>query len=345
VSAGVGPAPRRILVTGGAGFIGRWLVAHLLDLGHRVVVVDDGSNAAPDGLASLLGHPGLDAVLEADLRAPASIAQLFAVDYDIIYHLASSPRVQATIDAPIVAFERDLHSTFLVLEGARRQRYRTIGLRDGAPFPAGEAERRAGPRVVYTSTALVYSADTGGMLAETHATGPASPFAAAKLGAETLVQAYGRTYGLDVRIARPFNFFGPHQRPSGGVVARFVWEALAGRSLTVKGDGRQRRDFLYVEDGLAALATLGLSDAGELDGAVVNLGAGVSVGIGELALRIADGMVPVTFVPHDHPQAEPGELCADVGRARRLLGLEATVGLDEGIARTMAAFAARGVGG
>lgn len=345
MNAGDGPAPRRILVTGGAGFMGRWLVARLLDLGHRVVVVDDGSNAAPDALASLLGHPGLDAVLEADLRVPASVAQLFAVDYDVVYHLAASPRVQATIDAPVVAFERDLHTTFLVLEGARRQLYRALGLRDGAPFPAGASDRRAGPRVVFTSTALVYAADVGGVLAETHATAPASPFAAAKLGAETMVLAYGRTYGLPVRIARPFNLYGPFQRPSGGVVARFVWEALAGRPLTVKGDGRQRRDFLYVEDGVAALATLGLSDARELDGAVVNLGAGASVDIGALAVRIADGMVPVTFVPHDHPQAEPGELCADVARARGLLGLETSVGLDEGLARTMAAFAARGVVG
>jgi UDP-glucose 4-epimerase len=343
MNVSAGGRPKRVLVTGGAGFMGRWLVSHLLDLGHRVVVVDDLSHAAPDALDAVLGHPGLDAVLEADLRDPDSVVRLFAVDYDVIFHLAASPRVQASIDAPVVAFERDVQSTFLVLEGARRQRCRALGVRDGAPFPpVPPPADLPGPRVVLTSSALVYAPAAFGALAETDPTEPASPFAAAKLAAEGLVRAYGRTYGLSVRIARPFNLYGPFQRPGGGVVARFVWEALAGRPLTLKGDGSQRRDFLYVEDGVAALAVLGLRDDPALDGAIVNLGSGVSLAVAELAARIADGLVPVTFVPHDHPQAEVAELRADVTRAATLLAFAPSIDLEEGLARTTAWWAARG---
>lgn len=338
----------RVLVTGGAGFIGRWLVARLLEDGHRVVVVDDYSNASPENLADLAGHPGLEVVVEGDLRDPDVVERLFAVDYDVVYHLAASIRVQDSIDDPRTTFDNDVVATFHVLEAARRQYFRLNGLTPGKPFHLDAVSHRLvdrRPRFVFTSTCMVYGRAGERAIDEDHPTRPASPYAASKIAAENLVLSYGHSYGMAVRVARPFNTYGPYQKTNleGGVVAIFLANALAGRPLCVKGTGEQTRDLLYVEDCARFLALLGERVDAGLDGAVLNAATGEDVSIRDLAERIAAGAVAVTHVPHDHPQAEIMKLVGDAQRARALLGFTPHVSLDEGLSRTLAFLAAHSV--
>jgi nucleoside-diphosphate-sugar epimerase len=150
---------------------------------------------------------------------------------------------------------------------------------------------------------------------------------------------------MAVRVARPFNTYGPYQKTNleGGVVAIFLANALAGRPLCVKGTGEQTRDLLYVEDCARFLALLGERVDAGLDGAVLNAATGEDVSIRDLAERIAAGAVAVTHVPHDHPQAEIMKLVGDAQRARALLGFTPHVSLDEGLSRTLAFLAAHSV--
>lgn len=336
----------RVLVTGGAGFIGRWLVARLLDEGHRVVVVDDYSNSDAANLEGLMGHPRLEAVVEGDLKRPDVVERVFAVDYDAVYHLAASIRVQDSIDDPRPTFENDVVATFHVLEACRRQYFRLNGLTPGTPFHLDEVAPRLAvrtPRLVFTSTCMVYDRAGEGAITEAHPTRPASPYAASKIAAENLVLSYGLSYRMPVRVARPFNTYGPFQKSNleGGVVAIFLANALAGRPLNVKGTGEQTRDLLYVEDCAEFLASLGASDDPRLDDVVVNAATGADVSVNELAERIAAGAVPVRHVAHDHPQAEIMKLLGDASRARTLLGWAPRTSLDEGLAKTLAFLAGR----
>ncbi|MFZ4737794.1 MAG: dTDP-glucose 4,6-dehydratase [Bradymonadia bacterium] len=330
----------RVLVTGGAGFIGRWLVARLLEDGHRVVVVDDYSNGAPENLADFLGRPGLEAVVEADLRAPGVVERIFSVDYDAVYHLAASIRVQDSIDDPRTTFTNDVSVTFELLEAARRQYLRSNGLRPGEPFHLDEVRARLvhrSPRFVFVSTCMVYDRATGDRaIDEAHPTRPASPYGASKIAAENLVLSYGLAYGLPVVVARPFNTYGPFQKSNleGGVVGIFLANALAGRTLQVKGDGTQTRDLLYVEDCAAFLAALGAS---ALEGEIVNASTGEDVSINALAalaVEVTGSAVPVVHVRHDHPQAEIQKLVGASDKARAALGWSPRYSLRAGLERT-----------
>lgn len=336
----------RILVTGGAGFIGRWLVSRLLDAGHRVVVVDDYSNSEPDNLAGLMEHAGLEAVVEGDLRDTNVVARLFAVDYDVVYHLAASIRVQDSIDDPRTTFENDVSVTFELLEACRRQYFRQNGVPLHGRFHLDEMAPRLvhkRPRFVFTSTCMVYDRAEDRAIDEEHPTRPASPYAASKIAAENLVQSYGHSYGLPVRIARPFNTYGPYQKSNleGGVVAIFLANALAGRPLLVKGAGTQTRDLLYVGDCAEFLYMMGTADAPGLDGQIVNAATGLDVSVNALAERVSAGSVPVTHVAHDHPQAEIARLLGDARKAAALLGWRPKTSLDDGLAATLAHLAAQ----
>ena len=336
----------RTLVTGGAGFIGRALVAQLLDAGHRVVVVDDYSNASPDNLASLMGHPGLEAVVEGDLRNPEVVDRLFVVDYDVVFHLAASIRVQDSIDDPRTTFDNDVGVTFQVLEACRRQYFRLNGVPLRGAFHLDAqlprlVDRR--PRLVFTSTCMVYDRAEDRPIDEAHPTRPASPYAASKIAAENLVLSYGHSYRMPVRVARPFNTYGPYQKSNleGGVVAIFLANALAGLPLRVKGTGEQTRDLLFVSDCAEFLERLGTTDDTALDGLVVNAATGEDVSINALAERIAAGFVPVEHVPHDHPQAEIQRLVGDARRAAETVGWRPRTSLEEGLAQTLAFLASR----
>ncbi len=332
----------KTLVTGGAGFIGRWLVARLLRDGHQVLALDDLSNGRRRNLAEFEGRPGFLGLVEGDLADHDRLARLFAEHcWDRVYHLGASIHVQRSIDEPDITFRNDVDGTFRVLEACRGQYFRLNGLSVAERrFDRGEVRSRLidrRPHVVVMSTCMVYApAGAARGIAEDHPLRPASPYAASKIAADNLALSYFHAYGLPVVVVRPFNTYGPFQKSNGegGVVSIFLQRDLTGQPLLVKGDGRQTRDLLYVEDCADFVARAGESNAAE--GQVLNAGTGQDVAIRELARLVATNGNRVEHVPHDHPQAEIARLCCDPARAGAVLAWRPTTSLDEGLSRTRA---------
>ena len=293
-----------VLVTGAAGFIGRWVVGELLARGHTVLPIDN--------LAEFADHPGVVGFERGDVRDEAGCRR-WTRGVDAVVHLAASISVQDSIDDPATTFENDVVGTFNLLEGARA----------------------SGARVLFMSTCMVYDrASTPEGISERHPTKPASPYAASKLSGEALTLSYYHAYGLPTTVVRPFNTYGPFQRSvgEGGVVAIFTRRSLLGEELRIYGDGTQTRDLLYVEDCARFVCDALVSDA--CVGGILNAGTGVDVSVNELAARVEPDAARIVHVPHIHPQSEIAVLRCDARRAADLLGWTPTVSLDEGLART-----------
>jgi UDP-glucose 4-epimerase len=303
-----------ILVTGGAGFIGSEVVRRLAARGSRVLIIDNLVNGKRENVEDVLS----DAVtlLRLDVRDTAALAPHLG-DVRVIYHLACLG-VRHSVHSPVENHEVNATATLRLLALARE---------------AGV------PRFVYVSSSEVYGTARWVPMTEDHPTFPCTVYGASKLAGECYARAFHRTYGYATTVVRPFNAFGPrshHEGDSGEVIPRFLLRCLAGRPMVVFGDGTQTRDFTYVSD-----AADGIIAAGERDatvGETINLGSGREVAINDLASIV--GSVagrPDAPVIHDAPR--PGDvlrLCADVSRARALVGYAPRVGLVEGLGRLLA---------
>jgi nucleoside-diphosphate-sugar epimerase len=303
----------RVLVTGGAGFIGRWVVGELLAQGHEVRPIDNlvaGDTAALDEFA---GHPGLLPFEEGDVRDAAACRRWMA-GVDGVAHLAASISVQESIDDPATTFENDVVGTFNVLEAARA----------------------TGARVLFMSTCMVYDRADRDAIAEDHPTKPASPYAASKLSGEALTLSYHHAYGLPTAVVRPFNTYGPFQRSvgEGGVVAIFTRRSILGEELRIFGDGTQTRDLLYVED-CARFAVAALT-SDRVVGRILNAGTGHDVSVNELASLIEPDSGRIVHVPHIHPQSEIAVLRCDPRLAADLLDWRPATSLADGLGRVRA---------
>ena len=329
-----------VLVTGGAGFIGRWVVKRLLDDGHQVLVLDDLSNGRAENLRDLEETPGFLGLIRGDLKDPGTLASIFQDQvWDRVYHLGASINVQHSIDVPGVTFQNDVVGTYSVLEACRRQYFALNGLNlDDQRFHLDEVvtqlvDRR--PRIVLMSTCMVYARAHGEEgITEEHPLRPASPYAASKIAADNLALSYLHAYRMPVTVVRPFNTYGPYQKSNseGGVVSIFLKRDIQGDPLLVKGDGLQTRDLLYVED--CADFVVRAAESVEAEGEVINAGTGHDINIAELARAAASNGNSIQHVPHDHPQAEIPKLLCDPGKAKRILGWEPRVSLAEGLERT-----------
>ncbi|MGE5370801.1 MAG: dTDP-glucose 4,6-dehydratase [Solirubrobacterales bacterium] len=306
----------KILVTGGAGFIGRWVVKCLLDQGHSVVAFDDLSNGRMLNIEEFSGQKRFQFV-QGDIKDVKALGELFSEQtepFKVVYHLAASINVQDSIDDPRTTFENDVIGTFNVLEECRKRSC----------------------KVVFMSTCMVYERsleETG--IAETHPVKPASPYAASKLSGEALTLSYYHAYGLPTVVVRPFNTYGPFQKSGGegGVVAVFIKRFLDGLDLRIYGDGSQTRDLLYAEDCARFVVQAGMTP--ECDGHILNAGLGRDIAINDLAFLVAAGdQSRITHVQHIHPQAEIMKLLCDFEKAAEMLKWEPKVSLEEGLART-----------
>lgn len=331
----------RSLVTGGAGFIGRWVVARLLQSGHRVTVLDDLSNGRRENVREFEGHPSFEGLREGDVADTKCLKELFAGEgFDQVFHLAASIHVQRSIDDPWPTFRNDAEGTFRLLEACREQFFARNGLSTADRSFDYEKQqptlRDRRPRVTVMSTCMVYDLAADQAIAETHPYRPASPYAAAKIAADALAISYFHSYSMPVTVVRPFNTYGPCQKSNseGGVVSIFLMRDLAGEPLKVKGSGLQTRDLLYVED--CADFILAASTSREAEGQVINAGTGSEVSILDLAAKCCTGKNTVEKVAHDHPQAEIMRLRCDSSKASRLLGWKPSVSLEEGLRRTRA---------
>jgi nucleoside-diphosphate-sugar epimerase len=302
----------KFLVTGGAGFIGRWVVKRLLKEGHSVQVLDDLSNGSMGNLSEFLKNPGLKVKI-GNIKNKKTVSTLFLEKFDVVIHLAANIIVQESIDNPRKVFENDVIGTFNLLNEAKNKN----------------------ARFVFMSTCMVYdTASWRGAISESHPTKAASPYAGAKLAGENMVQSYYHAYGLPTVILRPFNTYGPHQKTTGegGVVSIFIQKELNGGVLNIYGDGTQTRDLMYVEDCADFVVDAAFSD--RCTGEVVNAGFGKDITINELAALICRDRSRIKHVKHIHPQSEIPKLVCDRTKAKRLLGWKPKTSLEKGIEKT-----------
>jgi len=302
----------RVLVTGGAGFLGSHLSGRLVADGHEVVCLDDLSSGRRGNVAHL-ADCGRFTLIESDVVEPLPECGSF----DRVFHLASP--VVRHVERPIATLRTGAEGTRRALDLAAAR---------GAVF-------------VLASTSEVYGDPHVHPQVETYAghvspVGPRSSYNEAKRFAEALTVAYARRRGVAVRIARIFNTYGPRMRPDDGrVIPTFITRALEGRPLPVFGTGEQTRSFCYASDMVEALVRLAESDC---DGPV-NLGSPDEVRILDLAREIIDlagSTSDVEFAPL--PEDDPTRRRPDLGLARRILSWEPTVSRREGLQRTIAYY-------
>jgi UDP-glucose 4-epimerase len=308
----------RIVVTGGAGFIGSELVRHALADGAHVVAVDNLVNGRRANVA------GLDrlTLMVADIRDGAVMAEAMA-GADLVFHLACLG-VRHSIHAPRENHDVNATATLDLLRTARACNVR---------------------RFVNVSSSEVYGSAQCVPMGEDHPTRPTTVYGAAKLAGECYARAFWETYRYPTIVVRPFNAYGPrchHEGDSGEVIPKFVLRAMAGLPLVVFGDGTQTRDFTFVTDTARAILAAGLCDAAV--GQTVNVGSGCELAIKDLAAMISDLVAGGRAeIVHDDPR--PGDvarLCADTRRARGLFGLKAGTELGEGIRALQAWYASLG---
>lgn len=302
----------RILLTGGAGFIGRWVLKQLLNDGHEVWVLDNLSNGRKTNLQEFEGNNNFKNI-HGDIGDRFLLEQLFKHKFDLCYHLAASINVQDSIDDPRTTFDNDTVGTFNVLEEARKY----------------------GCKVVFMSTCMVYDrAKSHSGIREIDPVKPASPYSGSKIAAENLALSYYYAYGLPVVVLRPFNTYGPFQKTGGegGVVAIFINNKLNGEHLHIYGDGTQTRDLLYVEDCARFVVQSGYSE--RANGEIINAGLGRDISVNHLAKLIVGDESRIKHVEHIHPQSEIPKLLSNSKKAKKLLGWEPKVSLEEGISRT-----------
>jgi nucleoside-diphosphate-sugar epimerase len=298
----------RYLVTGGAGFIGRWVTAKLTNEGHSVVVLDDLSNGSRENIGDLNCE-----FVHGDIRDENLLDKIFGGRFDGVLHLAASIVVQDSIDRPTHTFDVDVRGTFNVLERCRLSK----------------------TAFLFVSTCMVYdAASSDGGIDEGHPVKPASPYAAAKMAGEHLALSYHYAYGLPVAVVRPFNTYGPYQKSNGegGVVSIFIRKFISGEALQIYGDGTQTRDLMYVED--CADFIIAASRSARAVGRIINGGTGRDVTINDLALKICPDKMRCRHVAHIHPQSEIKRLLCNPRKAKELLGWEARTALEEGLRRT-----------
>jgi nucleoside-diphosphate-sugar epimerase len=316
---------RRYLVTGGAGFIGSNLVEALLRRGEAVVVLDDFSTGRRANLDQALrarpaGAPDPE-ILEGDLRDEALLRRAVRGVTHVL-HQAALPSVQRSVEEPLLSHEVNATGTLRLLLAAR---------------DAGVA------RFVYASSSSVYGDTPDLPKREDMPAAPMSPYAASKLAGEHYCRMFTALYGLETVSLRYFNIFGPRQDPNSqyaAVIPNFVRAAIGGAAPTVYGDGLQSRDFTYVDNAVEA-NLLACEAPPAAAGRAYNIGCGDSATLLDL-LRLLGAITGAPVAPA-HAPPRPGDVRhsrAAIDAARAALGYAPSIGLEEGLRRTVAWFRA-----
>jgi nucleoside-diphosphate-sugar epimerase len=305
-----------VLLAGGAGFIGSHIIDRLLDRGDTVVCVDDLSTGSRE-------HTRVHAkddrywFLDRDITRPGLAEAIGSDRFDVVMNLASPASPPAYLKRPIATLEAGSTGTQALLD---------IALRDGARFFLASTSEVYGDPLEHPQVESYWG--------NVNPVGERSVYDEAKRFAEALTAAYGRVYGLEVRIARIFNTYGPRmQFDDGRVVTNLVHQALTGEPLTLYGDGMQTRSFCYVDDEVTGLLAL-------LDGVIdtpVNIGNPHEVTMRDLAALVLELTGSGSTVLHmPLPTDDPRVRRPDISLAREMLGWEPVIDLREGLTRTIA---------
>jgi dTDP-glucose 4,6-dehydratase len=305
--------PKRVLVTGGAGFISSTFVRHLLAATPYEVVSLDALTYAGnlENLADVMAHERLSFV-HGDIRDGDLVREIVA-GVDVIVNAAAESHVEKSIEEGASEFvTTNVEGTQILLDAIRE-----------TPVE----------RFILISSSEVYGTAEYAPMDEEH---PRSPYAATKAGADRLAYSYHVTYGLPIVIVRPFNNYGPRQHPEK-VIPRFITQAFSDEPLTVHGDGHASRDWLYVEDDAEAIEAIIEADLNAVAGEVLNVATGVDISVSQ----IADAVLDVLGKPaslKEHVAERPGQVDRHIGttgKTERLTGWRARTSFEGGLERTV----------
>ena len=308
---------KRVLVTGGAGFISSNFIRHLLRATPYDVVSLDALTYAGnlENLADVISHERLSFV-HGDIR-DAELVRQVAAEVDVIVNAAAESHVEKSIAEGASEFvTTNVEGTQILLDAIRE-----------TPVE----------RFILISSSEVYGTAAYSPMDEEHPLNPRSPYAATKAGGDRLAYSYFTTYGLPIVIVRPFNNYGPRQHPEK-VVPRFITQALSDEPLTIHGDGHASRDWLYVDDDAEAIEAIIAADRDAVAGEVINVATGIDISVGEIADLVLDALGKPPSLKLHIPE-RPGQVDRHIGsteKAARLLGWRARTSFEDGLDRTVA---------
>jgi UDP-N-acetylglucosamine/UDP-N-acetyl-alpha-D-glucosaminouronate 4-epimerase len=305
----------RVLVTGGAGFIGCNLVDELLGRGHAVRVLDNFSSGRRHNLARVEGEVEL---IEGDLRSYERVHHAVR-GCEVVFHQGALPSVPRSVQDPITTSEINVGGTLNVLLNARDE-----GVR----------------RLVFASSSSIYGDAPGFPRTESAAPMPLAPYAVSKLAAEQYCRVFSSVYGLATVSLRYFNVFGARQDPASqysAVVPRFISAMREGRPPTIFGTGRQSRDFTHIDNVVAA--NIAAMDAPDAWGQVFNIGCGTDHSLNDLVATLNRLLGSEIEPVHTAPRSGDVERSrADIALAEQVLGYVPYVDFEEGLRRTLDGF-------
>jgi dTDP-glucose 4,6-dehydratase len=308
---------KRVLVTGGAGFISSNFIRHLLDATPYEVVTLDALTYAGnlENLADVMSHERLSFV-HGDIRDQALVRELVE-GVDVIVNAAAESHVEKSIEHGASEFvTTNVEGTQILLDAIRV-----------TPVE----------RFILISSSEVYGTAEAAPMDEEHPLNPRSPYAATKAGADRLAYSYWTTYDLPIVIVRPFNNYGPRQHPEK-VVPRFITQALADEPLTIHGDGHASRDWLYVLDDAEAIERVIETPVDSIAGEVINVATGVDISVNDVANTVLDVVGKPRELTRNVPE-RLGQVDRHIGstdKAQRLLGWQARTSFEDGLERTVA---------
>lgn len=305
---------KKVIVTGGVGFIGSHLAEELVNRGYHVVILDDLSTGKRENIEALLKGEDVEFIQGSitDLRLLQGLFQ----NVDYVFHQAAIPSVPRSIEAPIASHEANVTGTLNVLLAARDN---GVG------------------KVIYASSCAIYGNTQTLPIREDAPTHPLSPYAVTKLAGEYYCQVFHQVYGLPTVCLRYFNVYGPRQDPDSqyaAVIPRFISRALKGEPPIIYGDGEQTRDFTFVKDVVEANILMAVSEAT----GIFNFASGGSVSINRLAEAIIEFSGNALGPTHEAPR--PGDIrhsLADISRAKSF-GYGLKWSLEEGLKETIRVF-------
>jgi UDP-glucose 4-epimerase len=300
---------RKVLVTGGAGFIGSHLVPQLLEKGYFVTVLDNLSNGKLENLNGVLDHPKF-MFKRGDIRDNALPNEVFG-GADFVVHLAALIDISASVADPIQNHEINVDGTFNMLQAAIKNKVK---------------------RFVFASSTAVYGDVKTLPVQENIALKPISPYAASKVAGEAYCSAFANCFGLETVALRFFNIYGLRSgnSPYSGVITKFLQKIADGEVLTIDGDGEQTRDFIHVNDIVKALILALEHD--DLSGEVFNVCTGVPTSVNQLAAALKE--VTGKNFGVNHGSARLGDIrnsYGDPAKAGELLGFKASLDLSDGL--------------